>query len=137
MAEPKTLAILVVEDRPLMLKIERRMLKELAYFDVDEAVNGRDALEKLKARDYDLILSDWNMDDLSGFDLLQAVRGGNTHPDVPFILVTAEAKPENVLAARAAGADGYLIKPFEVGLLRQTIDNVLAERARQAGAPTP
>jgi two-component system, chemotaxis family, chemotaxis protein CheY len=128
MAEPKMLSILVVEDRPLMLKIERRMLKELAYFDVDEAANGREALEKLKSKTYGLILSDWNMDDLSGFDLLQAVRGGATHRHVPFILVTAEAKPENVLAAKAAGADGYLVKPFEVDLLRQTIDHVLAEK---------
>lgn len=130
MAEPNALSILVVEDRPLMLKIERRMLKELAYLDVDEAANGREALEKLKTKSYDLILSDWNMDDVTGIDLLKAIRNGEGRRDVPFILVTAEANPENMMAAKEAGADGYLVKPFEVELLRQTISHVLDVKGR-------
>lgn len=108
-----------------MQKIIRRLLVQLGYGDIDTAANGRLALEKLAAKSYDLILSDWNMDEMSGFELLKRVRANPATAAVPFILVTAEAKPENILAAKAAGASGYLLKPFKLDALKATIDDVL------------
>ena len=122
----KTLKLLIVEDREVMLKIIRRLLVQLGYAQVDEAANGLHALEKIGQTRYDLILSDWNMDGMSGFDLLKAVRADPATQHTPFILVTAESKHENILAARAAGASGYLVKPFKLDMLEKTLDHVLA-----------
>jgi two-component system chemotaxis response regulator CheY len=122
----KHLELLIVEDRQVMLKIIRRLLLQLGYTRVDEAANGLHALEKIDQKRYDLILSDWNMDGMSGFDLLKAVRARPESQETPFILVTAESKPENILAARAAGASGYLVKPFKLDMFEKTLDHVLA-----------
>jgi two-component system chemotaxis response regulator CheY len=124
----KELELLIVEDRQVMLQIIRRLLVQLGYANVDEAVNGLHALEKLREKRYDLILSDWNMDGMSGFELLKVLRANPETQSTPFILVTAEAKRENILAARAAGASGYLVKPFKLELLERTLDHVLATR---------
>lgn len=126
MAAPGTPSILIVEDRLVMLKIIRRLLAQIGYSDVDEATNGLGALEKLRVKRYDLILSDWNMDGMSGYELLKAVRADPKNAAIPFILVTAEAKPESMLAAKAAGANGYLLKPFKLDMLQRTIAEVLA-----------
>jgi two-component system chemotaxis response regulator CheY len=131
MASRKDLELLIVEDREVMLKIIRRLLVQLGYTRVDEAINGAVALERIRHKRYDLILSDWNMDGMSGFDLLKIVRSDPATHATPFILVTAEAKPENMLAAKAAGANGYLVKPFKLDMLEKTIDGVLAS----AGSP--
>jgi two-component system chemotaxis response regulator CheY len=120
------LEVLIVEDRQVMLKIIRRLMVQLGYSKVDEAVNGLQAVEKIREKRYDLILSDWNMDGMSGFDLLKVVRADPAMRDTPFILVTAESKPENILAAKAAGATGYLLKPFKLDVLEKTLDHVLA-----------
>lgn len=122
----KHLELLIVEDRQVMLKIIRRLLLQLGYARVDEAGNGLQALERIGRKRYDLILSDWNMDGMSGFDLLKALRADPRTQETPFILVTAEAKRENILAARAAGASGYLVKPFKLDVLEKTLDHVLA-----------
>ena len=122
----KFLKLLIVEDREVMLKILRRLLVQLGYGDIDGASNGLRALEKMRAKKYDLILSDWNMDEMSGFELLKRVRADPQSAKIPFILVTAEAKPENILAAKAAGANGYLLKPFKLDMLQKTIADVLA-----------
>jgi two-component system chemotaxis response regulator CheY len=124
----KKLELLIVEDRQVMLQIIRRLLVELGYAHVDEAVNGLHALEKIREKRYDLILSDWNMDGMNGFELLKTLRADPKTQSTPFILVTAEAKRENILAARAAGASGYLVKPFKLELLERTLDHVLAAR---------
>lgn len=124
----KDLELLIVEDRQVMLQIIRRLLVELGYARVDEAVNGIHALEKIREKRYDLILSDWNMDGMNGFELLKTLRADPQTQFTPFILVTAEAKRENILAARAAGASGYLMKPFKLELLERTLDHVLAAR---------
>jgi two-component system chemotaxis response regulator CheY len=121
--------LLIVEDREVMLKIIRRLLVQLGFSDIDGAANGVKALEKVRDKSYDLILSDWNMDEMSGFELLKHVRADPRTADVPFILVTAEAKPENIMAAKAAGANGYLLKPFKLDMLQQTIEEVLSEHA--------
>lgn len=127
----KKLELLIVEDRQVMLQIIRRLLVQLGYANVDEAVNGLHALEKIREKRYDLILSDWNMDGMSGFELLKILRADPQTQSTPFILVTAEAKRENILAARAAGASGYLVKPFKLELLERTLDHVLAARGSE------
>ncbi|MCC7252854.1 response regulator [Hyphomicrobium sp.] len=122
----KDLELLIVEDRQVMLKIIRRLLLQLGYARVDEAANGLQALEKVRRKRYDLILSDWNLDGMSGFDLLKVLRADPETQAIPFVLVTAEAKRENILAARAAGASGYLVKPFKLDVFEKTLENVLA-----------
>ena len=122
----KDLELLIVEDRDVMLKIIRRLLVQVGYGRIDEAANGLQAIEKIRHKRYDLILSDWNMDGMSGFELLKSVRADPETQATPFILVTAEAKRENILAARAAGASGYLVKPFKLDVFERTLDGVLA-----------
>lgn len=124
----KDLEVLIVEDRQVMLKIIRRLLVQLGYARIDEATNGLEALGRLGGKRYDLILSDWNMEPMSGFELLKLVRAEPATKETPFVLITAEAKPENILAAKAAGASGYLVKPFKLDALERTIDSVLAAK---------
>lgn len=111
-----------------MLKIIRRLLVQLGYARIDEATNGVEALARLGEKRYDLILSDWNMEPMSGFELLKLVRASPATQKTPFILITAEAKAENILAAKAAGANGYLVKPFKLDALERTLDGVLAAK---------
>ena len=134
MTAQSSLKLLIVEDREVMLKIIRRLLVQLGYADIDGASNGARALEKMQLKDYDIILSDWNMDEMSGFELLKHVRAEPKTAATPFILVTAEAKHENMLAAKAAGANGYLLKPFKLDMLQSTLENVLAAKGFVAGA---
>jgi two-component system chemotaxis response regulator CheY len=129
MATRDDLKLLIVEDREVMLKIIRRLLVQLGFTNIDGAANGVRALEKVQDKSYDLILSDWNMDEMSGFELLKHVRADPRTANIPFILVTAEAKPENILAAKAAGANAYLLKPFKLDMLQETIEGVLSESA--------
>jgi two-component system chemotaxis response regulator CheY len=129
MATRDDLKLLIVEDREVMLKIIRRLLVQLGFSNIDGAANGMRALEKVRDKDYDLILSDWNMDEMSGFELLKHVRADPRTANIPFILVTTEAKPENIMAAKAAGANAYLLKPFKLDMLQQTIEDVLSEHA--------
>lgn len=117
--------ILVVDDYPTMVRILRKLLKQIGYENVDEANNGKDAFEKVCANDYGLIISDWNMEPMTGFQLLEQVRARPQSAQVPFILVTAESKPENILAAKNAGVTGYMIKPFNEKLLKERIDQAL------------
>jgi len=121
------LEILIVEDRAVMLKIVGRLLLELGYQKIDEAANGLQAMERIREKRYDLILSDWNMDGMSGFQLLKMVRSVPRTAKVPFVLLTAESKPENIIAAKAAGANGYLLKPFKLDVLERTLEAVLAQ----------
>lgn len=131
------LRILIVEDREVMLKIIRRLLVQLGFVNVDQAANGTMAIEMVQASSYDLILSDWNMDGMSGFELLKLVRADERTSNIPFILVTAESKPENVLAAKAAGASAYLLKPFKLDMLEKTMEHVLGAKEFMAGVPEP
>jgi two-component system, chemotaxis family, chemotaxis protein CheY len=120
------LKILIVDDFPIMVKIMRKLLKQIGYEDVDEAGNGQDAFTKVSAKTYDLIISDWNMEPMTGFELLQKVRALPATSKTPFILVTAESKPDNVAAAKNAGVTGYLIKPFNEKSLKEKIDHALS-----------
>ena len=126
--------ILVVDDYKTMVKIVRHLLTQLGYKNVDDAANGAEAFEKMQSQQYSLVISDWNMEPMTGFELLQKVRASGTQTEVPFIMVTAESKPENIAAARAAGVSNYLVKPFNQQSLKTKIDQVFAEAKAAAAA---
>ena len=114
--------ILVVEDNRTMVRIIRTLLKQIGFGNVDDAIDGSSALIRMTEKKYELIISDWNMDPLSGYELLQHVRADPRFSRVRFILTTAESKPENVLAAKKAGASSYIIKPFTADVLKEKIE---------------
>lgn len=126
MSEPATLPILIVDDYPTMVRIMRKLLKQIGYENVDEAGSGQEAIEKVKSKKYELIISDWNMEPMTGLTLLKSVRADPTTASVPFILVTAESKADNILAAKEANVNGYLIKPFSAPALKEKIDTALS-----------
>lgn len=126
MSTNSNLPILVVDDYNTMVRIIRKLLKQIGYDNVDEASNGEAALEMILKKPYGLIISDWNMEPMTGFELLVKVREGAATSKIPFILVTAESRPDNVIAAQKAGVNDYLVKPFSAPILKEKIDKVLA-----------
>ncbi|WP_375458376.1 response regulator [uncultured Enterovirga sp.] len=116
--------ILVVDDYQTMIRIIRNLLKQIGFEDVDEAADGSAALSKLKQRRYGLVISDWNMEPMTGFELLQEVRADQSLKETPFIMVTAESKTDNVIAAKRAGVNNYIVKPFNAQTLRSKIEAV-------------
>jgi two-component system, chemotaxis family, chemotaxis protein CheY len=116
--------ILVVDDYHTMVRIIRNLLKQLGFEDVDEASDGKAALEKLQDRSYGLVISDWNMEPMTGYELLRHVRADDRLKAMPFIMVTAESKTENVIAAKKAGASNYIVKPFNAQTLKNKIEAV-------------
>ncbi|RMF14645.1 MAG: response regulator [Alphaproteobacteria bacterium] len=127
MAVDKGMPILIVDDYKTMLRIVRNLLKQLGFNNVDEATDGAMALEKLRAKKYGLIISDWNMEPMTGYELLKEVRADEQIKDTPFIMVTAESKTDNVIAAKKAGVNNYIVKPFNAATLKQKIVKVLGE----------
>lgn len=125
MAVDKDMNVLVVDDYQTMIRIIKNLLKQLGFNNVDEATDGTMALTKIAAKPYGLIISDWNMEPMTGLDLLKKVRGDGNK--VPFIMVTAESKTENVLAAREAGVNNYIVKPFNADTLKTKLTSVLGE----------
>ncbi|MDX2264383.1 MAG: response regulator [Hyphomicrobiales bacterium] len=121
------LPILVVDDYNTMVRIIRKLLKQIGYDNVDEASNGQQAYEMIKAKHYGLIISDWNMEPMTGYDLLVKVRADEATAKTPFILVTAESRADNIVAAQKAGVNTYLMKPFSAPQLKERIDKVLME----------
>jgi two-component system chemotaxis response regulator CheY len=121
-----SMPILVVDDYQTMVRIIRNLLKQIGYENVDEASNGQAALEKIHEKRYGLVISDWNMEPMTGFELLQKVRADSAHTDVPFIMVTAESKTDNVVAARRAGVNNYIVKPFNAATLKAKMDAVFS-----------
>jgi len=121
----KNMPILVVDDYQTMIRILKNLLKQIGFNNVDDAADGKDALAKIGSKSYGLIISDWNMEPMSGIDLLKEVRGKGDK--VPFIMVTAESKTENVLAAREAGVNNYIVKPFNADTLKDKMASVLGE----------
>mgnify|MGYP001152135527 FL=1 len=124
MAIDTAMPILVVDDYKTMIRIIRNLLKQLGFNDVDEATDGTEALQKLKAKQYGLVISDWNMEPMTGYELLRQVRGDERLCAMPFIMVTAESKTENVVAAKKAGVNNYIVKPFNAATLKMKIDAV-------------
>jgi two-component system chemotaxis response regulator CheY len=120
----KNMRVLIVDDYNTMLRILRNLLRHLDFNNVDEANNGEEALTKLKTRPFDLVISDWNMAPMTGLDLLRSVRADPNLQRLPFIMVTAESKTENVVAAKQAGVSNYIVKPFNAETLRAKIGSV-------------
>ncbi len=127
MAVDKNMNILIVDDYKTMLRIIRNLLKQIGFENVDEATDGTMALEKLKEKTYGLVISDWNMEPMTGFDLLKNVRADEKYKAVPFILITAESKAENVAAAVKAGVSNYIVKPFNAETLKSKLTAVLGQ----------
>lgn len=123
----ETMKILIVDDYKTMLRIIRNLLAELGFKNVDEAADGSEALETLRSRKYDLVISDWNMEPMTGYDLLKEVRADEQLSPLPFIMVTAESKTENVVAAKKAGVNNYIVKPFNAATLRSKLSAVIGE----------
>ena len=123
------LRILVVDDYNTMVRIVRKLLKQIGYENVDEASNGEMALRMIKENQYGLIISDWNMEPMTGYELLKHVRAAEETAKTPFILVTAESRPDNVVAAQKSGANEYLVKPFSAPALKEKIDKALSSAA--------
>ncbi len=120
----KNLKFLVVDDFSTMRRIVRNLLKELGYTNVDEAEDGVVALQKLKSGNYQFVVSDWNMPNMTGIDLLRAIRADAALRHLPVLMVTAEAKKENIIAAAQAGASGYVVKPFTAATLEEKLNKV-------------
>lgn len=119
--------ILVVDDYKTMLRILNNLLKQLGFKNVDEAMDGGNALQKLRAKPYGLVISDWNMEPMSGLDLLKEVRADQQLSKLPFIMITAESKTENVVAAKEAGVTNYIVKPFNAATLKQKMTAVFGD----------
>ena len=124
MAVDMTMPVLVVDDYKTMVRIIRNLLKQLGFNDVDEASDGREALAKMRQRRYGLVISDWNMEPMTGYELLRHVRADENLRTTPFIMVTAESKTENVIAAKKAGVNNYIVKPFNAQTLKGKIDAI-------------
>jgi two-component system chemotaxis response regulator CheY len=121
--------VLVVDDYSTMVRIIRNLLSQLGFADVDDARDGASALEKMRAKRYGLVISDWNMEPMTGYDLLKEVRADPGLGGVPFIMVTAESKTENVIAAKKAGVNTYIVKPFNAQTLKSKIESVFIDRS--------
>lgn len=120
--------ILVVDDYNTMVRIIRNLLKQIGFQDVDDASDGASALQRLHERSYGLVISDWNMEPMTGYDLLKEMRADPQLASVPFIMITAESKTENVVAAKQAGVSNYIIKPFNAQTLKSKIEAVFADQ---------
>jgi len=122
----KNTPVLIVDDYKTMLRIIRNLLKQLEFENVEEATDGQEALSKLRAGSFGLVISDWNMQPMTGLDLLKEVRADARLKSLPFIMITAESKTENVIAAKQAGVSNYIVKPFNAETLREKIEKVMA-----------
>jgi two-component system chemotaxis response regulator CheY len=117
--------VLVVDDYNTMRRILRNLLSQIGFTNVEEAEDGSAALRKLRERSFGLVISDWNMQPMSGLELLKEVRSDGQLKETPFIMITAESKTENVVAAKAAGVSNYIVKPFNADTLKKKIEAVL------------
>ena len=122
-----SMPVLVVDDYKTMIRIIRNLLKQLGFTDVDDASDGADALTKMRGRPYGLVISDWNMEPMTGYELLKEVRSDEKLGPTPFIMITAESKTENVIAAKKAGVNNYIVKPFNAATLKSKIAAVLGD----------
>lgn len=120
----KNLRFLVVDDFATMRRIVRNLLQDLGYKHIDEAEDGQDALNKLRAGGFDFVVSDWNMPNIDGLELLKTIRTDAVMAKLPVLMVTAEAKKENIIAAAQAGANGYIVKPFTAATLEEKLGKI-------------
>ncbi|WP_226663078.1 chemotaxis response regulator CheY [Microbulbifer aggregans] len=120
----KNMKILVVDDFPTMRRIIRSLLKELGFNNVDEAEDGQEGLAKINGGGFEFIVSDWNMPNLNGLDMLKQIRANDATKALPVLMVTAEAKKDNIVAAAQAGANGYIVKPFTAATLEEKLNKI-------------
>ncbi|TDI58456.1 MAG: response regulator [Alphaproteobacteria bacterium] len=125
MAVDKDMSILIVDDYNTMLRIIKNLLRQLGFNNVEEATDGSAALEKLRSNGFGLVISDWNMEPMTGLQLLREVRADEDLQKTPFIMITAESKTENVIAAKEAGVNNYIVKPFNAETLRAKMAAVI------------
>jgi two-component system chemotaxis response regulator CheY len=125
MSIDRSINVLIVDDYKTMLRIIRNLLKQINFNNVEEASDGGEALQKLRAGQFGLVISDWNMEPMTGLQLLHEVRADRRLKPTPFIMVTAESKAENIVAAKAAGVSNYIVKPFNAETLQSKIEKVL------------
>ena len=127
-----SMPILVVDDYNTMVRIIRNLLRQVGFTDVDDASDGISALRRLREKRYALVVSDWNMEPMTGYELLKEMRADPALASVPFIMVTAESKTENVIAAKKAGVSNYIVKPFNAATLKSKIDAIFADQPHAA-----
>ena len=127
MAVDLSMPVLVVDDYQTMIRIIRNLLNQLGFSNIEEAKDGKQALEKMQGSRFGLVISDWNMEPMTGFELLQQVRASEALKATPFIMITAESKTENVIAAKKAGVNNYIVKPFNAETLKGKIKAVLGD----------
>lgn len=120
----KNLKFLVVDDFSTMRRIVRNLLKELGYTNVDEAEDGVVALQKLHGGNFQFVVTDWNMPNMTGIELLKAIRADATLKHLPVLMITAEAKKENIIEAAQSGASGYIVKPFTAVTLEEKMGKI-------------
>ena len=129
MAFDLSMPILVVDDYATMIRIIRNLLKQIGFENVDDASDGSSALVKMHGKKYGLVISDWNMEPMTGYELLKEVRADPGLSKTPFIMITAESKTENVIAAKKAGVNNYIVKPFNAATLKTKIEAVFPDMA--------
>ncbi|MBC8269771.1 MAG: response regulator [Rhodospirillaceae bacterium] len=127
MAVDMNMNVLIVDDYKTMLRILRNLLKQLNFNNIEDATDGSMALEVLRTKDIGMVISDWNMEPMTGIQLLREVRGDDKLKHLPFIMITAESKSENVIAAKEAGVSNYIVKPFNAETLKSKLVSVLGE----------
>ncbi len=124
--------ILVVDDYNTMVRIIRNLLRQVGFNDIDDAGDGVQVLKRLRERDYGLVISDWNMEPMTGFELLTEIRADPRLAGLPFIMITAESRTENVVAAKRAGVNNYIVKPFNAQTLKSKIEAIFPDQPRAA-----
>jgi len=127
MAMDTSMPVLVVDDYNTMIRIIRNLLKQIGFSDIDDAADGSAALARMREKKYGLVISDWNMEPMTGYELLKEVRADPGLSKTPFIMVTAESKTENVIAAKKAGVNNYIVKPFNAQTLQSKIEAVFPD----------
>ena len=127
MALDRSMSVLVVDDYNTMIRIIRNLLKQIGFEDIDDAADGSAALARMREKKYGLVISDWNMEPMTGYELLKEVRADPALSKTPFIMVTAESKTENVIAAKKAGVNNYIGKPFNAQTLQSKIEAVFPD----------
>ena len=133
MSDPK-MKFLVVDDFSTMRRIVRNLLKELGFTNVDEAEDGAVALQKLNSAQFDFVVTDWNMPNMDGLEMLKSIRADPALCKLPVLMVTAEAKKENIIAAAQAGASGYIVKPFTAATMSEKLEKIFEKIGKKAAA---
>jgi two-component system, chemotaxis family, chemotaxis protein CheY len=127
MAVDLKMKVLIVDDYKTMLRILRNLLRQLNFSNIEEATDGSMALQMLRDQAFGLVISDWNMEPMTGIQLLREVRSDDSLKHIPFIMITAESKSENVIAAKEAGVSNYIVKPFNAETLKGKLTSVLGD----------